>query len=201
MKIHCSFNKLVPIDKLKAHPKNANKHPKDQIERLAKILNYQGWRYPIKVSNLSGYVTSGHGRIEAAKLNEWKEIPVNFQDYDDEEQELADIHSDNAIASWSALDLSFINNQLENFGPDFDIDLLGLRNFVLEPAEKFDADKEWEELSEFEPADPFFRVIVLCENEFMGEQFLKNHHLKASKKNGKSCSVHWPEKAQDTPST
>lgn len=60
------------VKNLKSHPKNRNKHPEDQLRRLAEILKYQGWRYPIKVSKRSGFVTSGHGRIEAAKINGWK---------------------------------------------------------------------------------------------------------------------------------
>ncbi len=127
---------MVPIHELKEHPKNRNKHPDDQIKRLAAILKYQGWRYPVKVSNRSHFVTSGHGRILAAKKNGWKEVPVSYQDYESEEQEYADLQSDNAIASWAELDLSGINSDIGDLGPDFDINLLGIKDFVLEPAEK-----------------------------------------------------------------
>jgi len=81
MKIHCLYDKLVSPRELKAHAKNRNKHPDEQIRRLADILDYQGWRYPIKVSNLSGQVTSGHGRIQAALLKGWQAVPVVYQDY------------------------------------------------------------------------------------------------------------------------
>lgn len=136
MHVRCALDKLVPLSELKPHPKNRNKHPEDQIKRLADILTYQGWRYPVKVSNRSGLVTSGHGRIEAARLNGWTEAPVSFQDYDSDEQEYADVQADNAIASWAELDLSGINTDIADLGPDFDIDLLGIKDFVLEPAEK-----------------------------------------------------------------
>lgn len=136
MKINCLYDKLVPVSDLNAHPKNPNAHSKEQIERLAKILNYQGWRYPVKVSKRSGFITSGHGRLEAAKLNGWTEVPVNFQDYESEEQERADIVSDNAIAEWSELDLSMINADIGDLGPYFDVTLLGLKDFEIEPADK-----------------------------------------------------------------
>jgi DNA modification methylase len=136
VKVHCAHDKLVPIAELKPHPKNRNKHPKDQIARLAQVLEYQGFRYPVKVSLLSGYVTSGHGRIEAAKKNGWKEVPVDFQEYSSEEQEYADVQADNAIASWAELDLAGINDDLKDLGPDFDIDLLGIKDFVIEVADK-----------------------------------------------------------------
>ena len=135
MIVRCAFDKLVDLDELIAHPKNRNKHPDDQIKRLAEILKYQGWRYPVKVSNRSERVTSGHGRILAAKLAGWKQVPVNYQDYDSDEQEYADVQADNAIASWAELDLSGINSDIGDLGPDFDIDLLGIKDFVLEPAE------------------------------------------------------------------
>jgi ParB-like nuclease domain len=133
MIVHCPHDRLVPVKELKSHPQNRNQHPKDQIERLAKILDYQGWRYPIKVSKRSGFITSGHGRLEAAKHLKLKEVPVSFQDYTDESQEYADLQADNAIASWSELDLSAINTDIGDLGPDFDIDLLGIQNFTIEP--------------------------------------------------------------------
>lgn len=142
MDIKCLYDSLLNINELKAHPKNRNKHPKDQIDRLAKILKYQGWRYPVKVSKQSGFVTAGHGRIEAAKANGWTEIPVNFQDYSDEAQEYADVQADNAIASWSELDLSEINTDLGDLGPDFNIDLLGIKNFNLDCETTEIVDKE-----------------------------------------------------------
>ena len=138
MKIHCPYNKLVSIDELEAHPKNRNKHPEDQVKRLAEILKYQGWRYPVKVSKLSGYVISGHGRIEAAKINGWDKAPVSFQNYESEEQEYADLQADNAIASWAELDFSGINSDIGELGPDFDIDMLGIRDFEIEVADKYE---------------------------------------------------------------
>lgn len=142
MQVNCLYDKLVPISELKPNPKNRNSHPQDQIERLAKILKYQGWRYPIKVSKQSGFITSGHGRLEAAIENGWPEVPVNYQDYESEEQEYADLQADNAIASWSDLDLSKINTDLSDLGPDFDLDMLGIKDFVLETADKFHSDED-----------------------------------------------------------
>lgn len=135
MNVFCLYDQLVPIKDLKSHPKNSNFHPQEQITRLAKILDKNGWRYPVKVSKLSGYVTSGHGRIEAAKANGWDVVPVNFQDYENEALEFADVTADNSIANWAELDLSKINEWLPDFGPDLDIELLGLKDFVIDTSE------------------------------------------------------------------
>jgi DNA modification methylase len=151
MIVHCPHDALVNVKELKPNPLNRNSHPKDQIERLAKILEFQGWRYPIKVSKRSGFITSGHGRLEAAKLLKWKEVPVSFQDYDSEEQEYADTISDNSIASWSELDLSGVNADLTDLGPDFDIDLLGIKDFVLEPIEKLEPQCDEDEVPDALP--------------------------------------------------
>lgn len=135
MKVHCPHDKMVPIGELIPNPKNPNVHSDDQIERLAKILEYQGWRYPIKVCKQSGFITSGHGRLLAATKLGLKKVPVSFQDYESEEQMYADLVSDNAIASWAELKLADINIEIPNLGPDFDIDLLGIKNFKIDVAE------------------------------------------------------------------
>jgi len=141
VKIHCTYDRLVPVGELRPHPDNKNSHGEDQIGRLAKILEYQGWRYPIKVSNQTGFITSGHGRLMAAQKLGLEKVPVNFQDYDSKQQEYSDLISDNSIAEWSELDLSGINADIPDFDPDFDIELLGLKDFEVEPADKY-ADKD-----------------------------------------------------------
>lgn len=161
IKIHCLYDQLVSVKELKPHPKNANKHPPDQIKRLAEILDYQGWRYPIKVSKLSGFITSGHGRLEAARINKWNEVPVNYQDYESEDQEIADVHADNAIASWAELDLGLINTQVVDFAPDFNIDLLGVKDFVLEPSEKYDEETEDDIPEKVEPKTKLGDIYIL----------------------------------------
>lgn len=166
MNYRCLYDKLVDPKKLKPHPKNRNSHPQDQIDRLAKIIEYQGWRYPVKVSNQSGFVTAGHGRIEVAKALKCK-VPVNYQDYESDAQEYADIVADNAIASWSELDLSGINTDIGDLGPDLEIEMLGLHNFLIEPAEKFLEKDLWEDNAEmeYEAPDGVFKIIVSVKNE------------------------------------
>lgn len=104
-----------------------------------KLIEYQGFRQPIIVSNRSGLVVAGHGRLEAAKKLGLAEVPVAFQDFEDDEQEYAFGISDNAIASWAELDLSGINMDLPDFGPDLNLDNLGIKDFVLEPFDKGDS--------------------------------------------------------------
>lgn len=149
MKIRCLYDQLVSISELKKkfHPQNRNKHPKEQIERLAKILNYQGIRYCVKISKQSDFITSGHGRILAAELNGWTEFPVNYQDYDSSDQEYLDVQSDNAIASWAEMDLEGIQTDLKDL-PNVDVDLAGIKDFKLVEVEKLEPGCDEDEVPE-----------------------------------------------------
>jgi DNA modification methylase len=137
-KIESKDIQLVDTSKLVLNPKNMNSHSKEQIERLQKLIEFQGFRNPIIVSNRTGFVVAGHGRIEAARNIGMSLVPVMYQDFDNEAQEYAYMVSDNAIASWSELDLSAVNTEMLDLGPDFDIDMLGIKDFVIEPIEKFE---------------------------------------------------------------
>lgn len=145
-KIHVSGIEMVPTAKLVPNPKNPNVHPAEQIERLAQIIEFAGWRRPITVSRRSGFVTVGHGRLDAAKLRGWKTVPVSYQDYDNEAAEYQDMVADNAIDDWAEMDKAKINADVVEFGPEFDIDLLGIKDFTLEPTEKFSPQADEDEV-------------------------------------------------------
>lgn len=153
IKIKCNSMKLVPIEELEPHPKNPNSHSDEQISRLAEIIKYQGVRQPIKVSKRSGLITSGHGRLAAFRKLGMKKVPVDFQDYDNDEQEYADLVSDNAIALWSELDISAIEIDTSNLSEDFNLDLLGIEEFKLEAEEDYDSDF-------MEDHEPAFRLEI-----------------------------------------
>jgi len=136
MKIHCKYDILIDPKELKNHPKNRNFHGQDQVERLAELYKYHGVRHPIIVSNLSKCIVVGHCRKLSAILAGIKEFPVVYQDFENAEQEYAFIQSDNAVSLWSELDLSAINQDIVDLGPDFNIDMLGIKNFVIDVADK-----------------------------------------------------------------
>ena len=104
IKVYCAHSDIVAVSELKPNPKNPNKHPENQIEMLANIIEKQGWRQPIKVSTLSGYIVSGHGRYQAALFMGAEFVPVDYQDYESEEAELADLLADNRIAELAEMD-------------------------------------------------------------------------------------------------
>jgi hypothetical protein len=146
--IKTAYQKLLDIfsPEIIPHPKNMNQHSEEQIKRLAELILYQGQRLPIIISKRSGFIVAGHGRWEAIKIlakdHGWDKIAVDFQDFENEAQEYAFMTSDNAIAEWSTLDLSMVNTEMLEFGPDFNIDLLGIKDFTIEPIEKFEMEDE-----------------------------------------------------------
>lgn len=135
--IKCKYDRLIPGSELRPYPKNRNSHSKEQIKRLAKLLQYQGIRAPIIVSTLSGCIVKGHGTLEAIKYNRWALCPIVEQSFQDEEQEYLFVQSDNAIAGWSSLDLSGISADIGEIGP-FDIELLGLKDFTVDVSERLE---------------------------------------------------------------
>lgn len=135
--IHCKYDELLDPKKLKDYEKNPNKHGSDQIARLAKIYEYTGIRHPIIVDPDRGVIAAGHGRKLAAIRAGIKKFPVVYQKFASDEEFFAFVTADNAIALWADLDLSAINAELGELGPDFDLDWLGIKNFTLDP---FNAD-------------------------------------------------------------
>ena len=138
MKINCSYKELIALDdpRIIPHPKNPNVHPDKQIERLAKIIEYQGQRSPIVISTRSGFITKGHGRLAAIKKLGWENIAVDFQDYENDAMEWSDIVADNAIAEWATLDKDLIIGELETL--DLDIELLGIEDFDMQKVGEVD---------------------------------------------------------------
>lgn len=123
--VYCSHDEIVEISTLKPNPKNPNQHPENQIELLANIIEKQGWRQPIKVSTRSGYIVSGHGRYEAALFIGAEAVPVDFQDYADEESEMADLLADNRIAELAFSDNQALAEVFHDLGDDIEKSLTG----------------------------------------------------------------------------
>ena len=125
IRVYCACDEIVHVDKLKPNPNNPNFHPQHQVERLAKIIA-NGWRQPITVSRRSGMIVKGHGRLEAAVLLETDFVPVDYQDYKSEAEEVADLLADNRLAELAETDEELLESLLSDsmFG-GFDIELTG----------------------------------------------------------------------------
>lgn len=88
----------VPIDEVKPYSKNAKKHPKSQIEKIAKSIEKFGWKQNLVIDK-GGVLVVGHGRYEAAKLLGLKEVPCVRADDLTEDEIRAYRLIDNRISS------------------------------------------------------------------------------------------------------
>ena len=133
VEIKCSYDELVPIERIVRNPKNNNRHSVEQIKRLAKILEYQGIRSPLVVSKNSGFLNCGHGRLDAFELLGIKEVPVNYQEFENDAQEYAHMTADNEIARWAELDWQALYDDMNEI--EIDSELLGVKYFKLPDAD------------------------------------------------------------------
>lgn len=146
--VYCTHDAIMPLEELKPNPKNPNKHPTTQINLLARIIEQQGWRAPITVSTLSGYIVKGHGRYMAAQQLECP-APVDFQHYDSNEKELADMVADNRIAELSSIDETIIESVLKEIDSSgLDISVAGYEEYIfnrdiLDTVEKIEQEEEY----------------------------------------------------------
>ena len=149
--VYCSHDEIVQTEKLVPNPKNPNTHPDKQIQMLAKIIKAAGWRQPITVSTRSGFIIKGHGRLMAAQLAGLEEVPVDYQNYETEADEYADLIADNRIAELADMDdakLREIFADIDLSGIDIEItgytdsEMNGIINQVLQT--EIDKEKEKE---------------------------------------------------------
>ena len=131
--VWCAHDHIVDCVELKPNPKNPNTHPNKQIQLLGKIIKGQGWRMPITVSKRSGFIVKGHGRLEAAFAAGIEKAPVDYQDYENEAAEHADMVADNRLAELAKTDSVLMESILSELKTtDVDIELTGFDENELE---------------------------------------------------------------------
>jgi ParB-like chromosome segregation protein Spo0J len=157
---------MVDIRTLQPHPENPNIHTKEQILLLSKIIKNNGWRDRIIVSNRSGLIIRGHGRLDAAKLLEVRRVPVEYQDYESKAAEYRDLIADNKISEFSYVDKSKVMELISEIESIDAKGLLGEIGFAKSEIDELLANAE--EVGEDEVVDnyaPQYGVIVLCSDE------------------------------------
>lgn len=131
--VFCAYDELVDIGKAIPNPRNPNQHPKAQIELLAKIIKAQGWRQPITISNRSGLIVKGHGRLQAALLLGQDKVPADYQNYATEAEKIADLTADNRLAELAEMNNTMLADILADFDTgEMPLDLTGYTEADLE---------------------------------------------------------------------
>lgn len=164
MKIECKYDKLINPKELKLYKKNPNKHPQEQIELFKKCIDFYGWRESIIVSNLSGQVVKGNGRVIASISAGWETIPVVFQNFETEAMEYGYVVSDNALSDYSEQEIDMIKETMIDY-PELDIELLAVQELKTE-------DFEPSTIEEQGKLDEKIKVYMECPH--CGEKFEKS---------------------------
>jgi hypothetical protein len=186
--VKCSYKELIPIHKLIEHPKNPHMHSPEQIERLAQLIDHQGIRHPIIVSKRSGFIVAGHGRLQALKKLMIANVPVDYQDFENEAQEYAFIVSDNAIGKdeWAALDVEAIKKEIEIL--PIEVKQLGLNEIILynlnqiSTVNKGHENEEWVGLPNFEKGDTEIKISLVFKDEEQRENWASCNNIKPERK-------------------
>lgn len=130
--VHCAHAEMVVPDRLVDHPRNPNRHGDLQLELLEKIIRHQGWRSPVTVSRLSGFVVAGHARVEVARRIGCM-VPVDYQDFATDADEVAHLIADNRIAELATIDLPVLKDALIEIDTGaIDMDLTGFTQTAIE---------------------------------------------------------------------
>ena len=120
--VYLSPQELTP------YPKNAKKHPDDQVEHIANSIREFGFRQPIVV-DADNVVVIGHGRLLAAQKLGLDTVPVVRADDLSEEQIKALRLADNKTNE-SEWDLSELYDELAGLALDFDMSDFGFEDLT-----------------------------------------------------------------------
>lgn len=111
---------LWPLSRIKPYKKNAKRHPKEQIDMLARIVKKHGFDQPIVVDS-KGVIIKGHGRWLAATELKMTSVPVIVR---------ADLDAA------SIAEARIADNRISEFGWDYDAliaDVVGSMKHGLDP--------------------------------------------------------------------
>ncbi len=158
--VHCAHDEIVDADALVPNPRNPNRHSEEQLRLLAKIIKHQGWRAPITVSNRSGFIVRGHGRLSAAKLLAAECVPIDRQDYASEAEEWADLVADNRLSELNEMDPVSLKDLLQELDSGMlsalgaDMELTGYTDAaVADLMSQFQSEEEPQEVETPEPPE------------------------------------------------
>ena len=148
------------IKELKPYKKNAKKHPKEQVERIANSIKEFGFTQPVIIDS-NNCVVAGHGRILGAKKAGLKQVPTVMLEDLTEEQIKAYRLVDNKLNE-SDWDYSLLDEELGVLSEDIDMSLFGFDDML--------SDEELEKKKiEFEIKEKY-EVHIICKDEKQMEQ-------------------------------
>ena len=125
----------MKISLIKPYPKNAKKHPVKQIKQVADSIKAFGFNQPLCLDK-DNVIIVGHGRYEAAKLLDLKEVPTITLDLTPEQANAYRL-ADNKLNE-SEWDMGLVIEELKLLSAPM-LDLTGFdKDLLIEPDAKDD---------------------------------------------------------------
>ena len=162
----------IKTSELKPHPQNPRQHDDEQIKKIARSIQGNGWGRPIIISS-DKYILAGHGAVQAAEQLNIHEVPYKYlepQVKHDTPEALAYMIADNKTTdesewNYGKLDVVFKDLQLEGF----DTELTGFDDVELEEIENkinYELPEDEPEYDETIADDVEFIKCPECGHEF-----------------------------------
>lgn len=112
-----------PISDIFPNPKNPRKHSLKQVEQIAASIRENGFNVPILIDEKS-VILAGHGRLEAAKLLNMRQVPTISVTHLTDAQKTAFIIADNKLVEMADWDFELLAvNFKDLLSHDFDVEL------------------------------------------------------------------------------
>lgn len=113
------------INELKPYENNSRTHDESQIKQICESIKEYGWTNPVLIDE-KGMIIAGHGRVEAGKKLDIKEVPCIVLSGLTDAQKKAYVIADNKMALNAGWDFNLLSLELENLKElDFDLELTG----------------------------------------------------------------------------
>jgi ParB-like chromosome segregation protein Spo0J len=151
---------------LTPHPRNARRHTKEQIELIARSMREWGFTFPVLIDE-DNVILAGHARVEAAKLNNFADVPVIVAKGWTKAQKKAYVLADNQItlagSDWDAELLRLEMKDLRELA--FDESLIGFDDKFMD--ELFGELREGGDEQDVGPqlGGLKYQVVITCKDE------------------------------------
>jgi len=151
----------MPLDALRANPKNWRTHPQAQRDALSGVLRDVGLVQTVIFNERTGLLVDGHARVEEAAKAGQATLPVSVVDLSDEEESLilATFDPIGAMAGANAASLDTLMREVSSGDAAVQTMLANLHDKVLPPTDPRD---EWQGMPEFvqEDKEAAYKVMV-----------------------------------------
>ena len=184
----------IEIDKLKPYEKNAKRHTKKQIEQIKKSIKDFGFNDPIAIDE-NNMIIEGHGRYEALKQLDYKEVDCIRLNNLTEQQKKAYILAHNKLNMETGFNdkilvdelNSILDFNMEDFG--FNIDL-SIDNLFKENERHRTNDTYNLSLVDIESSsNNFWQMPIIKNDNYIPKELIGFNYAKTSKE--KNVGIHF----------